>query len=173
MYAFGRGVVQDYVQAHKWRNLAASRQTGVDRMISTDRRDALASFMTPPPRWASVTSSLASGTPRTRVSRIDLPANLAGAHRALTMKVRLLRVGRSTFFALFAVSVGDILEASCLLVVTPEFYRSGWNDLRGAGQAATSLRAVGPRSSCRGTCLRSPRRRRGCGPCPWRCRHWG
>ena len=24
--------------------------------------------------------------------------------------------------------------ASCLLVLVPEFYRSGWNDLRGSGQ---------------------------------------
>ena len=47
------------------------------------------------------------------------------------------------FFALFAVSVGDILEATCLLVVTPEFYRSGWNDLRGAGHSGSE----GPKGS--------------------------
>ena len=28
MYATGKGVAQDYVQAHKWINLAASRTTG-------------------------------------------------------------------------------------------------------------------------------------------------
>jgi len=31
--------------------------------------------------------------------------------------------------------------ASCLLVVTPEFYRSGWNDLRGSGH-------LNPRLNC-------------------------
>ncbi|HIN11869.1 MAG TPA: sel1 repeat family protein [Acidobacteria bacterium] len=43
----GRGVVQDYVQAHMWRNLAASRQTGEDRELSVEARDALADLMTP------------------------------------------------------------------------------------------------------------------------------
>ena len=46
MYAQGRGVVQDYVQAHMWRNVAASRQTGEERKISADGLDALASLMT-------------------------------------------------------------------------------------------------------------------------------
>ena len=40
MYATGRSVVQDYVQAHMWRNLAASRQTGEDRELSVEARDA-------------------------------------------------------------------------------------------------------------------------------------
>ena len=39
--------VQDYVQAHMWRNLAASRQTGEDRELSVEARDALADLMTP------------------------------------------------------------------------------------------------------------------------------
>ena len=47
MYGQGRGIVQDYVQAHMWRNLAASRQTGEERKMSADGRDALASLMTP------------------------------------------------------------------------------------------------------------------------------
>ncbi|MFP6829649.1 MAG: hypothetical protein VCC36_11540, partial [Gammaproteobacteria bacterium] len=47
MYAEGRGVVQDYVQAHMWRNVAASRQTGEERKMSADARDALAGLMTP------------------------------------------------------------------------------------------------------------------------------
>ena len=47
MYFEGRGVVQDYVQAHKWTNLAASRQTGEERKMSADARDALAGLMTP------------------------------------------------------------------------------------------------------------------------------
>ncbi len=46
MYSQGRGVVQDYVQSHMWRNLAASRQTGEDRELSVKARDAVASFMT-------------------------------------------------------------------------------------------------------------------------------
>ena len=47
MYATGRGVVQDYVQAHKWRNLAASRQTGEERRIAADGHDALVPVMSP------------------------------------------------------------------------------------------------------------------------------
>ena len=47
MYDQGRGVPQDYVQAHKWMNLAASRQTGEERQRSADRRDTLARLMTP------------------------------------------------------------------------------------------------------------------------------
>ena len=47
MYAEGRRVVQDYVQAHMWRNVAASRLTGEERKISADGRDALARLMTP------------------------------------------------------------------------------------------------------------------------------
>ena len=68
-------------------------------------------------------ASPASGTPRTRsepdAPRIALTASLAGAHGALTMKAWLLWVGRIAFvfFALFAVSVGDILESIFFLVV--------------------------------------------------------
>ncbi len=47
MYARGRGVVQDYVQAHMWWNVAASRLTGEERKRSADARDALARLMTP------------------------------------------------------------------------------------------------------------------------------
>ena len=47
MYADGRGVVQDYVQAHMWLNVAASRQTGEERQRSADQRDAHARLMTP------------------------------------------------------------------------------------------------------------------------------
>ena len=47
MYAEGRGAPQDYVQAHKWMNLAASRQTGEDRKLSFNNRDALETLMTP------------------------------------------------------------------------------------------------------------------------------
>ena len=46
-YAEGRGVVQDYVQAHIWLNVAASRQIGEERKVSADARDALARLMTP------------------------------------------------------------------------------------------------------------------------------
>jgi len=69
MYAEGRGVPQDYVQAHKWMNLAASRQTGEEKQRSADRRDTLARLMSPAQVAAKPNASLASGTPRTRVSR--------------------------------------------------------------------------------------------------------
>ena len=41
------GVVQDYVQAHKWVNLATSRQTGEWQQISSARLLSLARLMTP------------------------------------------------------------------------------------------------------------------------------
>ena len=44
------GVPQDDVQAHMLMNLAASRQTGEERKLSADRRDTLASLMTPAQR---------------------------------------------------------------------------------------------------------------------------
>jgi len=48
LYAYGRGVPQDYVAAHMWFNLAASRpQSGADRDRSVKNRDVVASKMTP------------------------------------------------------------------------------------------------------------------------------
>jgi TPR repeat protein len=46
MYANGRGVLQDYVQAYMWSNLAASRSTGEDREGSVGLRDGVAGRMT-------------------------------------------------------------------------------------------------------------------------------
>ena len=43
LYAQGLGVLQDYIEAHKWLNLAASR----GEAAALDERDALASKMTP------------------------------------------------------------------------------------------------------------------------------
>ena len=46
--AEGRGVPQDYVQAHMWFNLAASRTLpGKDRDFSVKNRDIVAGLMTP------------------------------------------------------------------------------------------------------------------------------
>ena len=50
MYATGQGVPQDYVQAHMWFNLAASRSTGEDRETAVRNRDAVAGLMTPEDR---------------------------------------------------------------------------------------------------------------------------
>ena len=47
MYDTGRGVPQDYVQAHMWRNLATSRLTDENRGVAVRGRDTLASLMTP------------------------------------------------------------------------------------------------------------------------------
>ena len=48
MYDRGQGVPQDYVQAHMWFNLAASRhQPGADRDQSAKNRDIIAKRMTP------------------------------------------------------------------------------------------------------------------------------
>ena len=47
-YADGRGVVQDYVQAHMWFNLAASRATGEERESAVQGRDLVVSRLTPP-----------------------------------------------------------------------------------------------------------------------------
>ena len=47
MYANGRGVPQDYVQAHMWFNLAASRSTGELRDSSVRNRDRAADELTP------------------------------------------------------------------------------------------------------------------------------
>ena len=46
-YATGQGVPQDYVQAHMWFNLAASRSTGEMREDAVERRDQIANEMTP------------------------------------------------------------------------------------------------------------------------------
>ena len=47
VYAAGRGVPMDYVLAHMWFNLAASRETGEAREGSVAGRDLLAESMTP------------------------------------------------------------------------------------------------------------------------------
>ena len=48
MYSYGRGVPQDYVQAHMWYNIAASRFTpGADRDNAVENRDIVAERMTP------------------------------------------------------------------------------------------------------------------------------
>ena len=47
MYANGRGVLQDGVQAHMWYNLAASRETGEQRESAVEARDGVAGLMNP------------------------------------------------------------------------------------------------------------------------------
>jgi len=48
MYDAGRGVPQDYAQAHMWYNLAASRfPPGEGRDIAAKNRDIVAIWMTP------------------------------------------------------------------------------------------------------------------------------
>ncbi len=48
MYDAGRGVPQDYAQAHMWYNLAASRlPPGEDRDRAVKNRDILVTEMTP------------------------------------------------------------------------------------------------------------------------------
>ena len=47
MYLLGQGVPEDYVPAHKWINLAASRLTGEWRQRAVENRDLAASLMTP------------------------------------------------------------------------------------------------------------------------------
>ena len=47
MYGTSEGVPQDYVQAHMWLNLAASRRTGEDRETSVSVRDLIAEELTP------------------------------------------------------------------------------------------------------------------------------
>ncbi len=48
MYYNGRGVPQDYAQAHMWFNLAASRvPPGEGRDIAVKNRDIVAKTMTP------------------------------------------------------------------------------------------------------------------------------
>ncbi len=48
MYSKGQGVPQNYVQAHMWYNLAASRfAPGSDRDMAVKNRDIAAALMTP------------------------------------------------------------------------------------------------------------------------------
>ncbi len=48
MYLYGQGVPQDYVQAHMWFNLAASRfAPGSDRDAAITGREEIAALMTP------------------------------------------------------------------------------------------------------------------------------
>ncbi|MEW6489913.1 MAG: hypothetical protein AB1578_18640 [Thermodesulfobacteriota bacterium] len=47
MYGKGEGVPQDYAEAHKWYNLAASGLTGEDRDRAARNRDHVAEKMTP------------------------------------------------------------------------------------------------------------------------------
>jgi len=47
MYATGAGVPQDYVEAHMWFNIAASRATGEARENAVEARDGLAGLMSP------------------------------------------------------------------------------------------------------------------------------
>ena len=47
MYANGRGVLQDYVQAYMWINLAASRLTGAEQRDAVEQRNSVAQRMTP------------------------------------------------------------------------------------------------------------------------------
>ncbi len=48
MYAEGKGVLQDYVTAHMWFNLSASRATEAEgRDSAAKNRDELAAKMTP------------------------------------------------------------------------------------------------------------------------------
>ncbi len=48
MYGIGQGVPQDYVQAHMWLNLAASRlPPGENRDLAVKNRDTIAKRMIP------------------------------------------------------------------------------------------------------------------------------
>ena len=66
-YASGRGVPQDYVEAHKWTNLSASRfndrEQADDREEAVESRDALAALMDPRAscRGAATRDRVASG----------------------------------------------------------------------------------------------------------------
>ena len=46
-YENGEGVPQDYVEAHRWYNLTASRASAEDRKQAAEARDAVAKLMTP------------------------------------------------------------------------------------------------------------------------------
>ena len=58
MYDDGRGVPQDYIQAHMWYNLSASNRTGDKRDIAVSDRDRVAEKM--PPEDISEAQRLAS-----------------------------------------------------------------------------------------------------------------
>jgi TPR repeat protein len=47
MYSSGQGVPQNFVEAHKWWNLAASRASAENQTQMAEGRDALAALMTP------------------------------------------------------------------------------------------------------------------------------
>ena len=47
MYSIEEGVPQDYVQAHMWFNLSASRSTGEVRETAVEGRDLIADDLTP------------------------------------------------------------------------------------------------------------------------------
>jgi TPR repeat protein len=47
MYDNGRGVPQDYVQAHKWFNLSASRSAAAERDQAVKNLEVIAAKMTP------------------------------------------------------------------------------------------------------------------------------
>jgi len=47
MYAKGRGVPQDYIQAYMWYNLAASNSRGDLRLLAVKGRNQAAKEMTP------------------------------------------------------------------------------------------------------------------------------
>jgi TPR repeat protein len=46
MYAQGQGVVQDYLRAHMWLNLAASKLSGNEGQGATEGRKMIAKHMT-------------------------------------------------------------------------------------------------------------------------------
>ena len=47
MYYVGRGVSQDYIQAHMWANLSASTTTGKEHDMAVGCREQVAKKMTP------------------------------------------------------------------------------------------------------------------------------
>ena len=46
-YGIGQGVPQDYVESHKWLNLAASRASAENQKQYAEGRDLVAKLMTP------------------------------------------------------------------------------------------------------------------------------
>jgi len=46
MYEWGEGVVQNFVQAHKWFNITAAHSTGESRELAVKNRDILERKMT-------------------------------------------------------------------------------------------------------------------------------
>ena len=86
MYRRGLGVLQDYVESHKWLNLAASR----GEAEAVEERDALAAKMTPQQVAAAQERAAAwrpsgtatPGADRTRREAVPAPAVSAGAPRA-------------------------------------------------------------------------------------------